>query len=108
MDVDDIVGPEPPMKRVSFTSVNRPALNGSSIKNDKPRSFATASTQNQNRLSIDEDNRLAKLQALEMVSGNRTSSKQGGRRAKPTRGMVSMAEALDHDSSDGVEEVPAR
>jgi hypothetical protein len=63
---------------------------------------------------MDEQNRLAKLQALKMVTGDsspsllaKTSGRPLSRSAKCT---VSMAETLDIDSDeeDGVEEVPAR
>ena len=85
IDVDAIVGPEPVPKRVSFTSVNRPAAHATPLRHDKPPKSALASTSNQKRQSMDEENRLAKLRALEMVTGDIGASKQTRQRgAKPT------------------------
>lgn len=123
MDVDAIVEPDPSpprqqqQKRVSFTAVNRPAVNGSSSakKDQAPVKSALAlSTSNRKQQSMDEENRLAKLQALEMVAGDTAGSsmqKPVRQAAKPpARGAVSMADVLDDEDSDddGVEEVPAR
>ena len=62
---------------------------------------------------MDEQNRLAKLQALEMVTadtGTPIATKRGSGRQSAGNGTISMADAFQQDSSDedSVEEVSAR
>ena len=113
MDVDEIMAQSAPA-RTSFSAVNRP-VNGTPA--GAKATSAQAQKQKQKQKAMDEQNRLAKLQALEMVTGD-TSPLATGKKGTPGRpsagkgkgGMVSMADALgvDSDDSDGVEEVPAR
>ena len=111
MDVDELVPDQ-----ASFSAVNRttPATNGASrpgsgsgrIRGRPPKSGVKPALQKQK--SVDDANRLAKLQALEIVATDTPTAKR--RPSRPSKGMVSMADALDDESDDddGVEEVPAR
>ena len=105
IDVDEVMAQPAP----SFAAVNKPASRPSSGSNTKNQGSVSA---NQKQRNMDEQNRLAKLQALEMVDGNGGTSASAARKAgkaKANQGVVSMAQALeiDSDDEDGIEEVPA-
>jgi len=103
-DVDELmVAPA-----TGFAAINHVAA--STVKTATPKSAT------QQQKSMGEQNRLAKLQALEMVDGSATKSTSGRKRGRPSNASkgvvsVSMADALDDESDgddDGVEEVPAK
>ena len=110
MDVDELMAQTRP-----FSAVNHPANGTGSAASSRPGS-ARKSAQTSKQKASDEQNRLAKLQALEMVPGDGEtphSVTRTGRQVKKAgagKGMVSMADAFQQQSSDDddVEEVPAR
>ena len=114
LDVDEIV---PDLAPASFVAVNGPSTSapasrpGSSRAPTKAHPAKSPARPNQRQQAMDEQNRLAKLQALEMVDASPPPAEAAGKApSRSVRGTVSMAEALDIDSDeeDGVEEVPAR
>ena len=114
-DVDEVLA-EPP--RPSFSAINKPHPNGT------PTTAAKQTPQSQKKQrqknTIDEQNRLAKLQALEMASttpAHGSAGRKGGRGVRNSGGGggVSMVDTLEVSSGqesssddDGIEEVPAR
>lgn len=114
VDVDDIV-PDP-VRASSVTLNGTPASAASSRpSSSRARAKTQAAKSNPRQQAMDEENRLAKLQALEMMAGD--MSPPARKTAQPVRppgssskGTISIAETLDIDSDDddGVEEVPAR
>ena len=113
VDVDEILPDESPARAstatlngtpTSATPVSRPGSSRAPLKTQSAKS-------NSRRQAMDEENRLAKLQALEMVSGDmspppaRKAEKRGA-----VRETFSIADTLniDSDEEDGIEEVPAR
>ena len=117
MDVDEVMA----RPSVRFPSINRPAVNGPSSRSSpsaktngrSAKASPAAPAVQQTKQRMDEQNRLAKLQALEMVTGDDGSAAMAGKGKGARAGagsMVSMADALEDDSDGdgGVEEVPAR
>jgi hypothetical protein len=116
LDVDEIVPDPVPTSFVAVngTSTSAPASRPSSSRAPtKPQLAKSPARPNQRQQVMDEQNRLAKLQALEMVTGDSSpppAMTAGRAPYRSARVTVSMAETLDIDSDeeDGVEEVPAR
>ncbi|KAK3714161.1 hypothetical protein LTR37_007963 [Vermiconidia calcicola] len=102
MDVDEVMAAAP---APTFAAINRAA----------PVSKPRASPAVQKQKAMDEQNRLAKLQAFEAMTAEDQSPATKQKRKRNTLVMksgVSMADALDDgsedDDDDGVEDVPAR
>lgn len=124
VDVEEVVPDDTPTH--TFTSVNgrnggtpssAPASRPSSSRAPVQTQPSKPSNLNQRQLAMDEENRLAKLQALEMLEGGNMSPPprrggQGmfGQGRGGGKGTLSMADSLniDSDEEDVVEEVPAR
>ena len=118
VDVDEVLRP-------SFLAVNKPAANttpssktaspavGSNARG-RPAKVKPTPPSRARQSAMEEDNRLAKLQALQMVDSG-SPAVRAGRQTKPTgtkngATTISMAEVIsdDDEESDGVDEVPAR
>ena len=115
IDVDDIVPEVARASSVTFNGTPTSTLASRPGSSSRPTPKAQPAKTNAQQRTMNEQNRLAKLQALEMVTGD-ASPPPARKAARPMRssstgkGTISMAEALDQDSDDddGIEEVPAR
>ncbi|KAK3632351.1 hypothetical protein LTR56_016365 [Elasticomyces elasticus] len=123
MDIDEALSiPNPSTSKAmangtprTATSSARPASNGKA-STGRPRGRVSETGPSLAKQHADEQNRLAKLQALDMVTGivktptaraGGQASVRGGRAGGPT--TVSMADALsDEESDDGIDAVPAK
>jgi len=118
MDVDDTVAVSNPANatpKAPTASASRLSSNGK-VGSGRPKGRppkagpATPQAQQQHK-RMDEENRLAKLQALEMVRLDIAPGARKGKGAAKSKktGTVSMAEALSDEESDaGMDSVPTR
>ena len=117
VDVDKIVPDQTPARASSVTLSGTPTSAtpasrlGSSRVHPKPQQ-AKPKTRQQ---TIDEENRFAKLQALEMVAGDmsppptrKAASSMPNYSACNRTFSIATTYNIDSDGEDGIEEVPAR